>query len=169
MMDCPCCHSEWNPLDKCTNCGYSLVYTLDNPSPYQAQEKWPKHGLLYDGTRTIVNPYQWGTGSGSRFISTVDITSTIQTVAVSGVTLYPHDSDRDESYLFYFGSLVGDQTSLGGYQDFYAVRIVKPHSQDQIHFFPDDIRSIVDKEIVCSRCGHAYAVSHRPDYCQCGM
>ena len=169
MMDCPQCHCDWNPLGKCPTCGYELKYTLDNPSIYQAQEKWPKHGLLYDGTRTIVAPRQWGPRHASQFIDTVDITSTIQTVAVSGATLYPHGSDRDESYIFYFGSLVGDGGPLGQYSDFYAVRIVNPHDMGRIHFFPDDIRSIVDKEIVCSQCGRAYVVATRPENCQCGM
>jgi len=168
-MDCPQCHSDWNPLLQCENCRYSLTYTLDNPSAYQAQEKWPRHGLLYDGTKTIVAPHLWGRGPTSRFIDTIDITSTIQTVAVSGVTVQPHDSDRDESYIFYFGSLVGGGSPFGHYQDFHAVRIVQPHDPDQIHFFPDDIRSVTDKEVVCSRCERTYRVVTRPPYCKCGM
>lgn len=87
----------------CERCGYSVTFTLENPSSYQAQEKWPKHGLLYTGTQTIIDPSAWGKAPGTKFIPTLDLTRSFETVAASGNILIP----RDESYIFYMGTLTG--------------------------------------------------------------
>jgi len=131
-------------------------------------EKWPKHGLVYAGTGTIVDPNAWGKSPGTKFISTVDITNVFQTVAASGETVIPRDSGRSESYIFYMGTTMGGGFIAGQWQDFYAVRIAKPNEPDRIHIFPDDIRSMVDKEVVCGRCGRAHIVSKLPEFCHCG-
>ena len=168
-MNCPSCKSAiWNPFFNCENCNYSIPFTLQNPSEYQAAEKWPKHGLIYDGTGTVVNPSAWGQSPGSKFISTVDITKTFQVVAASGETIIPRDSGRPESYIFYVGTTIGGGLINGQWRYFYAVRLVKPNEPDKIHIFPDDIRSFVDKEVICARCGRAYVISKLPEYCLCG-
>lgn len=168
-MNCPICkNAMWNPFSKCERCGYSVTFTLENPSSYQAQEKWPKHGLLYTGTQTIIDSSAWGKAPGTKFIPTLDLTRSFETVAASGNILIPRDAARDESYIFYMGTLTGGGVLGGNWRDFYAVRLVKPNDFDEIHIFPDNIRSVVDKEVICGRCGRSFVVSTRPQFCQCG-
>lgn len=168
-LNCPTCKDPlWNPFTKCEQCGYSIKFTLENPSPYQATQKWPKHGLLYDGTKTIVDPSAWGKIPGTKFITTVDITKAFETVAASGNMVIPKDSGRDESYIFYIVTLTGGGALEGHWQDFYAIRLVKPGDPDKIHIFPDNVRSVADKEVVCGRCDRSHIVSKRPEFCPCG-
>ena len=135
---------------------------------YQATQKWPKHGLLYNGTETIVDPSAWGKGFGTKFINTLDITKVFETVAASGNMVIPNDLGREESYIFYIGTVTGGGRLDNQWQDFYAVRLVKPEDPDKIHIFPDNLRTVVDKEVVCGRCDRSYIVSRRPEFCPCG-
>ncbi len=170
-MKCPRCENKhWNPVLACEQCRYSIEFTLQNPSDYQ-KEKWFKHGLVYEeGVGTMVNVNAW-TGQktgGSVFAPTIDISSTFTIVAASGATVIPQAGGRSASYMFYLAKPIG-----AGYQDkkwdyFYGVRIVKPDNEEKIHLFPDNIRSAVDKEVICSRCDKAYKVSAMPKNCSCG-
>ena len=136
-MNCPLCKNAlWNPFAACEKCGYSIRFTLENPSSYQAGQKWPKHGLLYTGSETIVDPMAWGKTPGTKFISTFELTKSFETVAASGNILIPKGGARDESYIFYIGSVTGGGLLGGSWQDFYAIRLVRPNDFDEIHIFP---------------------------------
>jgi len=168
-VNCPTCNNvKWNPFFNCETCGYSITFTLENPSTYQAGEKWPKHGLLYTGSETIIDPSAWGKAPGTKFIPTLDLIKSFETVAASGNVLIPSDSGRDQSYIFYIGGLTGGGALGGAWRDFYAIRLVEPNNPSRIHIFPDNIRSIVDKEVGCGRCARVHLVSTRPPVCQCG-
>jgi len=169
-MTCPRCkNKEWNPIDKCQHCEYSIGWALRNPSEYQSDEKWPKHGLLYNGTETIVDPDAWDQNTpGSKFLPNIDISSVWTMVASSGEIVIPRDGNRSMSVMFDIGELAG-----GGYLDkqfqyFYSARIVKPDDTERIHIFPDTLRTIVDKEVVCPNCDESYSINQRPEYCSCG-
>jgi hypothetical protein len=166
VMNCPRCrNSLWNPFGICGRCGYSIQYTLENPSSYQAGDKWPKHGLLYDGFKTIVDTTAWGSGPGTKFVHTLDIAAAFETVAASGTILIPNNSGRDESYIFYFGTLTGGRPHQTNWQSFYAVRLVKPNDPNEIHIFADNINFVADKEVICGQCGKSYQVATRPTNC----
>ncbi len=138
------------------------------PFSLPGREKWPKHGLLYTGTETIIDPSAWWKAPGTKFIPTLDLVKSFETVAASGNILIPRDSARDESYIFYIGTLSGGGMLGGNWRDFYAIRLVKPNDPDEIHIFADNVRSVVDEEVVCGRCGRSFIVATRPQLCQCG-
>ena len=116
----------------------------------------------------MIDPSLWRKGSSSKFLPDLDIEKVFTVVASSGALLIPDKAGRDRSYIFHLGRMTGGGMLGGKWRDFYAVRLVNPNDPETIHIFPDDIRSIVDREVICTGCDKAYKVSDYPDQCDCG-